>query len=337
MIVGDIGGTKTQLAHLEAAVGSSQALPSLQHRKRYQNDEHDCFEAILSSYLMEHGLEKPDIVVLAVAGPVVNNRCRLTNLPWDILPETLEKEFGIANVYLINDLAATAHSMPFLPNTDFFWLQGSKVDVTEPQCVISAGTGLGEATLVYARDQRRYVVVPGEGGHKNFAPSNEEEMALLTYYLRKGGPVSNEMLISGKGLQRIYEFLKQHPDWEGQVPDMKDADNSKNMNQLITQLAFELPDSIYAHTVSMFAKMLMSEAGNQALQNYSNGGVVLAGGIPPVIKVFLQAEESLAAFHHKSQFSQWLKGVPIRICLNTHAPLYGAWAFGQQKQSVLRG
>jgi glucokinase len=335
MIVGDIGGTKTQLAHVEASVGGAQGVPSLQHLRRYQNNEHDCFEAILSSYLMELDLEKPDMMVLAVAGPVTDNRCRMTNLPWNIEPETLQTEFSISRVFLINDLAATAHSIPFLPDSDFFWLQGDRVDVTEPQAVISSGTGLGEATLVYAHDQGTYVVIPGEGGHKNFAPGNAEEMDLLAYHLRKGGPVSNEMLMSGDGLQRIYEYLKQLPRWQDHVPQMENADSTSNTNQLITQLAFELPESIYAETVNMFAGMLMSEAGNLALQSYSNGGVVIAGGIPPVIKVYLQAKESLAAFSNKSRFRHWLTTVPVRICQNTHAPLYGAWAFGQQKQAIL--
>lgn len=336
MIIGDIGGTKTQLAHVEASVGGIQGVPSLQHLRRYRNDEHDCFEAILSSYLMEHDLKQPDMLVLAVAGPIHNNRCRLTNLPWDINPEALAGEFSIPDIYLLNDLAATAYSIPYLPASDFAWLQGSDVDVTEPQSVISSGTGLGEATLVYAADQGRYVVVPGEGGHKNFAPGSTEEMELLTFYSRKDGPVSVEMLLSGNGLQRIYEFLKQHPDWRDQIPELEDADSSKNLNQLITQLAFELPGSIYEHTVALFARMLMGEAGNLALQNYCNGGVVIAGGIPPVIKPFLAREDSLKAFHNKSRFRPWLKSIPLRICLNIHAPLYGAWAFGQQKLAIIR-
>ena len=336
MIIGDIGGTKTQLAHVEASVGGTQGVPSLQRLTRYRNDEHDCFEAILSGFLMEHDLERPDMLVLAVAGPIHNNRCHLTNLPWDINPEALTREFSIPEIYLLNDLAATAYSIPYLPASDFAWLQGSDVDVTEPQSVISAGTGLGEATLVYAADQGRYVVVPGEGGHKNFAPGNDEEMDLLAYHLRKQGPVSVEMLMCGNGLQRIYEFLKQTPEWQDQLPELEDADTSKNPNQLITQLAFDLPGSIYEHTVALFSRLLMGEAGNLALQTYCNGGVVIAGGIPPVIKPFLEQEASLAAFHNKSQFSQWLKSIPVRICLNTHAPLYGAWAFGQQKLAIIR-
>ena len=172
--------------------------------------------------------------------------------------------------------------------------------------MISAGTGLGEACLVYDSDQSRYVVVPGEGGHKNFAPGNEEEMELLAYHLRRHGPVSVEMLMCGDGLQRIYDFLRQHPHWRDQTPELEDADSGHNPNQLITQLAFDLPDSIYAQTVRLYARLLMSEAGNLALQSYSKGGVVIAGGIAPQIKPFLAQEDSLAAFNNKSRFSHWL-------------------------------
>ena len=335
MIIGDIGGTKTQLAYVEASVGGAQGVPSLQHLQRFQNSEEDCFEAILSSYLMAHNLKKPDLLVLAVAGPVQNNRCRLTNLPWEIDPEALAREFSIQQVYLINDLAATAYSLPYLPASDFAWLQDGELDITEPQAVISAGTGLGEACLVYDAEQSRYVVIPGEGGHKNFAPSNEEEMALLAHYLRRHSPVSVEMLTCGDGLRRIYEFLRHQPEWEDQLPELEDADSSQNPNQLITQLAFDLPNSIYAQTVRLYARLLMSEAGNLVLQSYSNGGVVIAGGIAPQIKPFLIEAENLAAFNHKSRFSHWLRSIPVRLCINVHAPLYGAWAFGQQKTPLI--
>lgn len=331
MIVGDIGGTKTYLAHIQSKANAS---PILEHIKRYSNNEHDCFDAILSDYLMESGVEQPDKAVFAVAGPVQHNRCQMTNLPWQIDPTSLAGEFSISQMHLLNDLAATAHSLPFLPEADFAWLQGGDLDVHATQSVISVGTGLGEASLSYSQPHEQYMVLPGEGGHKNFAPGNDEELALLTYYLRQQDHVSAEFLISGNGIQRIYEFLAKQPEWQHPIPDMDDADSSNNRNQLITQLAFELPGSIYEQTVTMFAQMLMSEAGNLALQHYSNGGVVIAGGIAPNLAPFLQQPESLQAFQRKGRFATWLQSIPVRICLNTHAPLIGAWAFGQQLKTI---
>ncbi|MCG8667910.1 MAG: glucokinase [Pseudomonadales bacterium] len=336
MIVGDIGGTKTQLA----VIPSGNNKPELTHLKRYINAEHDCFDGILSSYLMETGTDKPTSLVLSVAGPVQQNKCLMTNLPWTLDTQHLSQAFDIPNVHLINDLAATAGSVPYLENEDFAWLQTGNNEapaesaLKETVSVLSAGTGLGEASLVYDPEKSDFVVVPGEGGHKNFAPNSLEELNLLTHYLHETPHVSIEMLVSGDGLGRIYRYLENSPDWrDAVVPSLSDADQSKNQNELITQLAFELPDSIYEHTVSLFARMLLSEASNLALQTYSNGGVVIAGGIPPKLLPFLEKRDSLAAFINKGRFSQWLSTIPVRVCLNTHAPLIGAWAYGKGQQA----
>ncbi len=334
MIVGDIGGTKTLLA----MVSENGQRPDFKHIKRYTNNEHDCFDGILANYLMEAGTEKPTTLSLSVAGPVKNNHCILTNLPWEIHTDKLASEFNIANVFLLNDLAATANSVPYLLDEDLAWLQhpnhsASGRNAGDTTSVISAGTGLGEATLLYTGPENEYIVVPGEGGHKNFAPNSDEELELLMFYLKQQPHVSVEMLVSGMGLQRIYQFLEQHPDWENQIPVLSDADNGKVRNELISQLAYELPDSIYAKTVTLFCRMLMSEAGNLALQTYSSGGVVIAGGIAPAVLQFLQAESSLAAFYNKSRFKDWLSTLPVRVCLNTNAPMIGAWAFGRQQNS----
>ncbi|MCG8313337.1 MAG: glucokinase, partial [Pseudomonadales bacterium] len=283
MIVGDIGGTKTQLAYMSESPLQENKVPELLHLKRYRNDEHDCFEAIITDYLMETGARQPQSMVLAVAGPVRNNHCQLTNLPWELDTTKLSQELNIDRVLLLNDLAATAYAIPHLPAEDFTWIQTSDLPENDTQSVVSIGTGLGEAALVYNESRQLYDVVPGEGGHKNFAPADEEQLELLSYYLQTCDQVSIENLASGLGLSKIYEFLKQHPEWCDEVPDMKDADSSKNINELITQLAFELPGSIYEETMLLFSRMIMSEAGNAALQTYSNGGVVLAGGIPPKI------------------------------------------------------
>lgn len=331
MIVGDIGGTKTQLGLIE----SGKESPVLEHCQTFLNSEHDCFDGLLSSYLMELGIKRPNTLCLSVAGPVTNQHCELTNLPWALNTKQLSQEFNIPNVYLINDLAATAHSVPLLPDSDFAWLQTpANGNGTSPETVsvLSAGTGLGEASLIYSQEEQRYFVVPGEGGHKNFAPSNDQELALLTHYLKEQEHISVEKLVSGDGLSRIYHFLSQQQEWNHAKPSLEDADTAKNLNELITQLAFELPDSVYSHTVTLFSQMLLSEAGNLALQTYSNGGVVIAGGIPPKILPFLQAESSLQAFRNKGRFHQWLSCLPVRVCLNVNAPLIGAWAYGKQQE-----
>lgn len=329
MIVGDIGGTKTQFAFVDPAEiyekGQLGDLPSLQHVRYYLNDHYESFESLFSVYLEETGLLVKDMLVLGVAGPVSDNFCQLTNRDWRLDGKQLGERYGIKHAYLLNDLVATFHGVTHLPESDFEWLQRFSKHPTLTRSVISVGTGLGEASLVDGGESIDYLVLPGEGGHKNFGPSSQEEIALLSFYMKQEKHVSEEFLISGNGIQRVYHYLQQRD--KGACSDDR-ADDKQPSSQTITERALSEPGSLYEKTLLVFSKMLLSEAGNLALQSYSEGGVVIAGGIPPHIIHFLRQPDCLSSFSQKGRFENWLKQLPLSVCTNTCAPLYGAWIYG---------
>ncbi len=77
-------------------------------------------------------------------------------------------------------------------------------------------------------------------------------------------------------------------------------------------------------TLDMFVSILAAEAGNIALKVTARGGVYLGGGIPPRIIPFLQKVFFMDAFLGKGRYSRFVENVPVRIILNTKAPLLGA-------------
>jgi len=329
MIVGDIGGTKTQLAFVDPDERYEERrmgeLPSLQHVRYFLNDHYDCFEGIVSAYLDETALAVDDMMVLGVAGPVSDNYCQLTNRGWRLDGRQFASRYGIGQVQLLNDLVATFHGVTHLPESDFEWLQNFAKDHKLTRSVISVGTGLGEASLVDGGESIDYLVLPGEGGHKNFAPSSPDEIELLSYYMEKTNHVSEEYLISGDGVQRVYQYLRQQQ--KSAVSDDGTIETLPSSHS-ITERALTEPGSIYEKTLLIFSEMLLSEAGNLALQSYSEGGVVIAGGIPPHIIEFLRRPICLSRFSQKGRFEDWLRQLPLSVCTNTAAPLYGAWVFG---------
>ena len=64
--------------------------------------------------------------------------------------------------------------------------------------VLAPGTGLGQA-FIYTSSGQRYIMA-SEGGHVDFAPTNEVEVELLKYLKSKHEHVSYDRILSGPGL-----------------------------------------------------------------------------------------------------------------------------------------
>jgi hypothetical protein len=68
------------------------------------------------------------------------------------------------------------------------------------------GTGLGESFLTW--DGSQYLGYGSEGGHSDFAPTDERQIRLLHHLLPRFGHVGVEHVCSGIGVPNIYEFLR---------------------------------------------------------------------------------------------------------------------------------
>jgi glucokinase len=115
-------------------------------------------------------------------------------------------------VTLLNDLEATAYGLHWLSPDHLSTLNAGKSRRHSSQALIAAGTGLGEGVLHWTG--QRYVAVPTEGGHCDFAPRTDQEIELLRHMKKSGEPVSFEMVLSGRGFLVIHEFLDpdvRHP------------------------------------------------------------------------------------------------------------------------------
>ena len=188
----------------------------------------------------------------------------------------------------------------------------------QPQALIAAGTGLGEAILHW--NGSRYVVAPSEGGHCDFAPRTEKEIELLRHMKKANGPVSFEMVLSGRGfrdLARISEPGVRHPSF-----DQPDADPAPE----ITQRALDGSCPVCVETLDLWTAIYGAEAGNLALKALSRGGVFVAGGIAPKILPKMKDGTFLRAFREKEKFEEMLSRVPVQIVLNQEAPMLGAAA-----------
>jgi glucokinase len=196
ILAGDIGGTNTRLALVEA----SGADLHIAAQETFPSRERTSLEAAISEFLHLHPCEITK-ASFGIAGPVRNGRCEATNLPWVVDAKTVARRLGLKRVGLINDLEANAYGIFVLQNKDFTVLNRGSRNPRGNVAIISAGTGLGEAGLYWDGEAHRPFAT--EGGHADFAPRNRLEMELLDYLMTQFRRVSYERLVSGPRLVRV--------------------------------------------------------------------------------------------------------------------------------------
>lgn len=315
ILAGDIGGTKTLLA----IAGKSGACPDVIFEKRYASREHDSFSTLLSAFLNEAGAAGGIAgACFGVAGPVENNRSKVTYLPWVIDGTALAEEFGIGRVTVVNDFEAAARGIEALAPADLAALQDGSPMERGTRLLIGAGTGLGVAALLPENGGWR--VVAGEGGHVGFAPADEEQIELWRFLGGPSGQVTSERVLSGSGLVGIYRLVCAR---DGGA-DSPDPLQSPDPAAAIGTYGLAYPHSLSSRALDIFVRAYGAFAGDLALLFMARGGVYLAGGIAPKILPRLRQGGFLDAFHAKAEHGRLMPGFPVHVVTNEKLGLLGA-------------
>lgn len=315
ILAGDIGATNTRLAWFEVSNGALvrgvvRAYPSRQQPS---------LDAIVATFLTE-APGKIQHACLGIAGPVREGRVEAINLPWVVDARSLARELGLDRVLLVNDLEANAWGLAALPDSDFAVLQKGRA-APGNAAVISAGTGLGEAGLVW--DGQRHRPVASEAGHADWAPQDELQIALWRFLRAEIGHISVERVLSGPGLHNIYRFLRDgqglaEPSW------LIEALKTEEPAPLISRAGLAGRAEICVRALGLFVAIYGAEAGNLGLRLLATAGVYLGGGIAPRILPALRGPAFLDAFAGKGRLRALLEEMPVRVVLNDQAALLGA-------------
>jgi len=320
LLAGDIGGTNTRLALCDdggTRVLCERALPSRSF---------STFEAAAREFL---GPRPPRIAAAAfgIAGPVVGGSVRTTNLPWKLDERALAKKLGIPRVRLLNDLVAIGFGAAAAPSRDLARLQGAGPKKRGANvAVIAAGTGLGEAGLVW--DGAALVPCGSEGGHGDFAPRSRVEWELHEFLgARTGGHVSYERVVSGPGLGNVYDFLRVGKKLHEPAAVARALDGASDRNRLIAELGASKKSVVCSRALDLFLGVYGAEAGNLALRFLATGGVFVAGGIAGSLVPRLRRGPFLEGFLDKGRFRPLLETVPVSVVLDSNVGLAGAARF----------
>lgn len=337
ILAGDVGGTKVHLALYDFQSG---ALHQLRDEK-FPASQFASLDEIVDKFLAgdgSHPMTNREQILAACfgcPGPVRDGRLKLTNLPWTLDVRDLSRSLSIKHVFLINDLEANGYGIPELAPDKIYTLHAGDAEATGHRGLVSAGTGLGEALLIWNGDKHH--PIPSEGGHCDFAPRTAREMALLEYlHNTLKGRVSFERVVSGLGIKNIYSFLREvekldEPGW------LSERMAAEDPNVVIGECAEDGSSSICFETMKIFASAYGAEAGNLALKVLATGGIYLGGGIAPKRLKTMQNGFFMQAFLDKGRMSALLQSIPVRIILDDTCALLGAAAYAEARAAELGG
>lgn len=318
LMAADIGGTKTNIAlYLQAG----ELIPVAE--RAYLNRDFYGLEPLLRQFMEETGLAA-HTACFAVAGTIRDGRCDMPNLGWHIESQSLAGIFGFNHVDLLNDLEATAHGIATLSPDQLAVVNTGTPAINGNIALIAAGTGLGEATLISTKSGMH--VSASEGGHADFAPHNEEQIALLRYLNTCHEHVSWERVVSGPGLKNIYDFLKNDRRFQEPLWLAARLAQANDPAATIAESALNETADICIRTMDIFMAAYGAEAGNLALRALSAGGLYIGGGIATKILPKFFEGAFISAFLNKGRFAPLLAGMPVKVILEPKTALRGAAA-----------
>ena len=300
-LLADIGGSNTRFAVCVPG-GRPECVIAV------DNESVSGPEAAIRRYLGETGL-KPEIAVLAVAGPVDGDDIRLTNRDWHFSLAQVGERFGFASVHAINDFEAVAHALAVLRPDELRALGPVAAVCHGPRAVFGPGTGLGVAALL--PNGKDWIAMASEGGHVSFGPAAPDERKVFQRLAQRSHPISAETVISGPGLERLYRAVNPQS-------------TSLVAKTIVAQA--EAGDAEAAAAVQLFVRLLGRFAGDIALMLKATGGVYVAGGIALKLGALLDEQVFRAAFEDHPPYRDLLAAIPTWLIVGSEPGLIGCAA-----------
>lgn len=327
LLAGDIGGTKTLLGLFDAV----PARPRQVVVRSFGTLDHPDLQTMIAEFLKQgeagearaaHGAIES--ACFGVAGPVVNETVKVTNVPWFVDARRVAAALGVARVALLNDLEALAHAVPVLRESETHVMQEGEALRGGNIGLIAAGTGLGQALL--HNIDGRFVPSASEAGHADFAARTEREIALTRDLTRRYGRADVEHVVSGRGMVNIHRVAHQQPCAAAVDLESHDAPAA------ISMAALERRCAGCVETLDMFVEAYGAESGNLALRAVSTGGLYIGGGIAPKILPMLTNGVFMRAFLAKPPLDPMLSTMPVKVILNAESGLLGAAVFAAARR-----
>lgn len=328
-LVADLGGTNIRFAICDAADLNAKQLP-LRDIEQFSLRDYEDLKHLITHYLSNKNLaernKKIQSCCFAVAGPILNNKVKMTNYDWEISVDKLNQILAIEHSWLINDFAAIAHSVPYLEDSQLITIGKGQSVPDAPISLFGPGTGLGAALLI-PLGEGDYKVIATEGGHAAISARSDLELAIFDYWRHKGCRINREFFVCGTGIERLYEAIANING--GAVEDkILTAPEIQQRGCGDINAGGNVIDNTYCRdAMNAFCTLLGSAAGDQALSTGARGGLILAGGILPKFVDFLCQSNFRKRFESKGVMSDYNKAISTQLIVELQPGLIGAAAY----------
>ncbi len=317
VLAGDIGGTNSRLALCQVTGGKVQAL--VEHT--YASAAYPSLSEVVRTFLASQGAHVHS-ACFGLPGPVRGRRAQLTNLPWLVDADSIERELGLDDVWLLNDLESYAYGLATLEPSALRTIKPGTALPRSNSALIAAGTGLGEAGLAWDGTAQRPFAT--EGGHSDFAPGTPLEDELLVALRAQYGHVSWERVVSGPGLVAIHNFLRTRAG--AGDPAWIDAPKSEQP-ALVAKHGRDGSDEHCVKALELFLALYGAEAGNLALKHLAIGGLYVGGGIAPKLADMIESSPFVERFLAKGRMARLLEDVPVYLVLDDRTGIWGSASY----------
>jgi len=300
-LVADIGGTYSRIAWLDDNGHGTEA-------QVFRNRDFASLEDVIAqAQAMCNASGEPiDRMVLALPGPAADDPIRLTNIRWLVRRDNLRSRFSVEELIIVNDFQAAALGAVAEPHEHLKVLNPTTPD-DATIVVTGAGTGLGMAWL--AQRDRWQLPHSTEGGHMDFAPRGEVQLALYRELADRFEHVSVERILSGAGLVDTHRFFA------GATPITAPAQ--------IVQAA-TTGDTHAEAAIHLFIAVMAAYAGNLALAFNPTGGIYLCGGLAAHLADWFDPIAFQSVFSAKGRMSDQVQRIPVFLVTRHGVGLAGA-------------
>lgn len=318
-LIADIGGTNARFA-LESERGRFDAIQVLKCA------DYPTMSDAIRAYLhhpdaVAAGADKVKMAGIAIANPITGDVVQMTNHHWSFSISAVEAEFRFSPLVVVNDFTALAMALPHLDDTQKYQVGSGTAQPNAAIGLLGAGTGLGVSGLIPLADGKHWVALDSEGGHTSFSPTNQREIDILQFALKKYAHVSSERFMSGSGLQLIYQALAARAGRSDSDIDIPE----------ITRRGLSGECTLCAETLATFCEMLGSMAANLAVTLGSKGGIYIGGGIVPRLGKFFDQSNFRKSFVNKGRFAQYLSAIPTFVITEPFPAFIGISAILAEK------
>lgn len=305
-LVADIGGTNARFALVRPGGFELEQIRILPCR------EYPGLDAAVKDYLARVGLDRVKQACMAFACPVHADSIRMTNNSWQFSRQAMQEALELSLFKVINDFTAMALGVPHVASDQLVKVGGTEAEPRYPRLVIGPGTGLGVSALVPSRGD--WIPLSTEGGHVDFAPTNDLEIRILTQLQARFGRVSVERILCGSGMVNLHLARAA---LEGRGPQWHEA-------REIVAAALQAGNEEALAILRQFCEILGRVAGNATLTMGARGGVYLCGGMVPRFIDFLKTTGFRAAFEDKGRMRGYMSTIPVFVVTEAYTGLLGA-------------